>query len=337
MAINPVRAYQQTLSATLAYYKPGIEELVYNSNVVFNTVRERGNYRSFDGPEIRHHLQFAKQGTQWATGYDFLENPPIELFNDAVFTPSAIYAPISFTGTEIRANTGDRMINLIRAYVQAATESLNDDLEIAINGNGTAANGRDMVGLGAALPIVTNTGVYGGISRTIPEWQTSTWDAQTDFPTIGTQVTSTTIQPMLREIMGRRMKGNRSADLLVMSQEHFSALEASMVAHQRIVNQTRLGQVGFSALEFIGSGRRADAVLASGIRSSMPANTTYGLESRSLFVYYRDEFNFDRLFEGEGQMPINQDAIAQFIGWEGQFVLGNPQYSWRFYDSNPAA
>lgn len=337
MPINPIRAYQQTLSAALAYYKSGIEDLVHNSNVVFNTARERGNYVSFDGPEIRHHLEFAKNGVQWATGYDFLENPPIERFNDAVFFPSTVYSPISFSGSELRANTGDRMIPLMRNYINSATQDLVDGLEVAINGNGTSFNGRDMVGLGAALPIVTNSGTYGGIPRSVTNWQTTTWDADTDFPTIGTQVTSTTIQPMLRAILAARARGNRAADLLVMSSEHFAALEASMVAHQRIVNQTRLGAVGFSALEFIGSGRRADAVLASGLNASMPANTTYGLETRSLYVYYRDELNFDKLFEGDGLMPINQDAIAQFIGWEGQLVIGNPLFSWRFYDSDPTS
>jgi hypothetical protein len=333
MSINPIRAYQQTLSSALAYYKSGIEDLVHNSNVVFNTVREKGNYRSFDGPEIRHHLQFNKGGVQWATGYDFLENPPVELFNDAVFFPSAVYSPISFSGTQLRANTGDRMIPLMRNYIESATADLVDGLEVAINGNGTSFNGRDMVGLGAALPLVTNTGTYGGISRTVPEWQTTTFDAATDFPTIGTTINSTTIQPMLRRISGLRSRGNRYADLLIMSQEPFDALEASMVAHQRIVNETRLGRVGFSSLEFICGGKRLEAVLASGLNSSMPSNTVYGLESRSLYVYYRDELNFDQLFEGQGQMPINQDAIAQYLGWEGQFVLGNPLFSWRLHDS----
>lgn len=335
MPINPIRAYQQALSATLAYYKSGIEDLVHNSNVVFQTVRENGNYQSFDGPEIRHHLQFAKGQTQWATGYDFLENPPNELFNDAVFFPSTIYSGVSLTGTQMRANTGDRMIPLLRSYISSASADLVDALEVAINGNGTANNGRDLVGLGAALPIVVNSGTYGGISRTNPQWQTTSWDANSAFPTIGNQVTSTTIQPMYRAILAKRSRGSRHADLFIASEEHYSALEASMVSHQRIVNENRTGRTGFDGLEFIGSGKRAKVVLASGINASMPANTTYGLETRSLYVYYRDEFAFDPLFDGDGQMPINQDALAQFIGWEGQFVLGNPLFSWRLYDSAP--
>ena len=78
-------------------------------------------------------------------------------------------------------------------------------------------------------------------------------------------------------------------------------------------------------------------MLASGLNNNMPSNTTYGLETRALRLRYREGFNFATLFDGDGQMPINQDAIAQFIGWEGELCLTNPLFTWRFYDSNPAA
>ena len=47
--------------------------------------------------------------------------------------------------------------------------------------------------------------------------------------------------------------------------------------------------------------------------------------------------NFDKLFEGEGQMPIDKDAIAQFIGWMGELTMVNPLFNWRLYDSVPAS
>jgi hypothetical protein len=43
------------------------------------------------------------------------------------------------------------------------------------------------------------------------------------------------------------------------------------------------------------------------------------------------------LFDGDGQMPIDKDAIAQFIGWMGELTQVNPMFNWRLYDSNPAA
>ena len=51
----------------------------------------------------------------------------------------------------------------------------------------------------------------------------------------------------------------------------------------------------------------------------------------------RPNRNFDKLFDGDGQMPIDKDAIAQFIGWMGELTQTNPMFNWRLYDSNPAA
>jgi hypothetical protein len=339
MAVTTDRAYRQLLSASVAYRKPGIQELVYNSNPVIAAIRERGNVRSYTGPEIRHHLQINKQDAQWFTGYDKLRNPPIELFNDAVFTPTNIAVPISFNGTELLANQGrTRVINLMENYIDAAEGSMQDAMEIAIHSDGTGSNGRQMIGLGAALPIVDNTGTYGGINRaTYSIWRTTTYDADTDFPDIGTQVDSTTIRPMYETIMAERSKGRRGADLLIASKEHYLAYSQSLVAHQRITSGGLMGRLGFTALEFAGAGKQAEVVLASGIGTSMPANTTYGLESESLYLYYHEDRNMDMLFDGDGAMPINQDAIANYLVWNGQFVLGNPQYSWRLIDSDTAS
>lgn len=337
MAVTTDRQYRQLLSTAMAYRKPGLEDLVSNSDPVWNTIRENGNYRPYSGPEIRVHLMINKQDAQWFTGYDKLKNSPIELVNDAVFTPTNIAVPISFNGTELLANEGStRVMDIMEVAMDGAEVSLRDALEVGILSDGTGSSGRQMVGLASAVPITTNTGTYGGISRsTNTIWRTTTYDANSAFPDIGTNVDSTTIRPMLSRILAQRSRGNRAADLLIMSEQHFSALEQSMVAHQRIVNETRLGRLGFSSLEFIGSGKRAQAVLASGLNTSMPANTTFGLESRSLYLYYHPSRNFDTLFPGDGLQPVNQDAWAQYLVWNGQFVVANPLFSWRLYDSVP--
>ncbi len=69
-------------------------------------------------------------------------------------------------------------------------------------GDGTANGGKSITGLGAAVPIVTTTGTYGGINRaTATIWRTTTYDAALVHSAIGTQVNSTTIRPMLNAIM----------------------------------------------------------------------------------------------------------------------------------------
>ena len=59
--------------------------------------------------------------------------------------------------------------------------------------------------------------------------------------------------------------------------------------------------------------------------------------TESLRLRYHPNRNFDKLFEGDGQMPIDKDAIAQFIGWMGELTQTNPLFNWRLRDSDPAA
>ena len=138
---------------------------------------------------------------------------------------------------------------------------------------------------------------------------------------------------MLNYIMTRQSRGRDYADLLLMSPEHYAAYDAATIAIQRQQSNTSLGTLGFSALEYIGGGKRAEIVLDGGIGSNMPANTTFGLNTDSLRLRYNADRNFDKLFDGDGQMPIDKDAIAQFIGWMGELTMTNPLFNWRFYDS----
>lgn len=339
MAIVTDRQYRQILSTALAERSSGIEDLVSDSNPLYNVMKRKGLMRPFSGPEIRQTLQINKQEVQWYRGYDMLSNPPIELWNDAVWTPSAVVVPISLTGQEIRANQGRNQIHdIVDGTLEAAESALVDAFDVALHSDGTGDGGKQIIGLAGALPIVTNTGIYGGINRADTTlWRTSTYDANSAFPTIGTQVNATTIRPMLSRIIAQRSRNTRGADLLIMSEDHYWAYDAATVAIQRITKEGSLGSLGFNSIEYVGGGRSAEIVLASSMNNNMPSNTTYGLETKSLRLRYREGFNFATLFDGDGQMPINQDAIAQFIGWEGALTMVNPLFNFRLYDSNPAA
>lgn len=334
------RQYRQVLSMAAASRAPGIEDLVSNSNPLYALLRRRGMIKPFEGPEIRKTLQIDKQQAQWFKGYDFLANPPIELFNDAVFTPKSVVVPISLTGQEVRANQGPTQIHdLLESYLEAAENAMVDEMDEALFGDGTADGGKAIIGLAGAVPIAPSTaGVYGGINRTTHAlWRTSAFDVDTAFPDIGTQVNSTTIRAFYNRILMTRSRNTRSANLLIASQEHYEAYDAATTAIQRITNETELGKLGFTALEYIGAGKRAQIIPATGLNNNMPANTTFGLETSSLELRYRPGANFTPLFEGDGQMPINQDAMAQFILWEGELTLVNPLFTWRMFDSDPAS
>jgi hypothetical protein len=337
--INTNAAYQQILSMALEDRSSSYEDLVSNNNALLAVIRRKGLWQTYSGPRIRQTLQISKQIAQWYSGYDQLLNPAIDLFNDAYFDPKMVVVPIILSMQEILNNEGEaQLMDVYDSYMDAAERALEDAMDVALYSDGTANGGKQLTGLATAVPIVNTSGTYGGIDRgTATIWRTQTYDAQSANAAIGTQVSATTVRPFLNFIMTKQSRGRQYADLLIMSPEHYAAYDAATIAIQRQTNETTLGKLGFSAVEYIGGGKRAEIVLDGGIGSNMPANTTFGLDTDCFRLRYHPNRNFDKVFEGDGLTPIDKDAIAQFIGWMGELTMTNPLFNWRFYDSNPAA
>jgi hypothetical protein len=339
MSINPVEHYQQVLSMALEDRAAGYQDLVSNSNALLAVMRRKNLWKEYSGPRIRETLQIAKPDGQWYSGYDFLNNAPVELFNDAYFTPKMVAVPVTLSLEEILNNAGTNQVkDVMESYMDAAERSLSDLMDEAIHSDGTADGGKQLGGLKVAIPTVVNQGVYGGISRVDNAiWRTSTFDVDTDFTSIGTQVTKDTVRPILNSIMTQRSRGKRGADLILMSQQHYAAYDAATVAIQRINDESGLGKLGFTSLKYYGAGRTAEIVQDGGIGSNMPANVTYGIETDSLRLRFNPGRNFSKLFEGQGMKPINQDAIVQYIGWMGELTQVNPLFQWKLIDSDTAS
>jgi len=332
-------AYQQILSMAIEDRSSSYQDLVSNNNALLAVLRDKGLWQTYSGPRIRQTLQIAKQVAQWYNGYDPLLNPAIDLFADAYYEPKQVVTPVILSNQEILNNEGEaQLMDVMDSYMDAAERALEDAMDAAVHGDGVTP-AKSLTGLKKAIPTVTDAGVYGGIDRSIPGnawWKTTTFDAHTGFAGIGTQVNKDTIRPILNVIMTQRSRGKDYADLLLMSPEHYAAYDAATLVIQRQTSGS-LGKLGFSTLEYIGGGKRAEIVLDGGIGSNMPANTTYGIHTDSLRLRYHPGRNFDKLFKGDGQMPIDKDAIAQFIGWMGELTMTNPLFNWKLHDSVPAS
>lgn len=327
------RNYQQVLTAALAFRQREIQDLVFNSNPVSAILRERGMFKSFTGPEIRVPLTIDKLDGQWFSGYDKLNNEPKEILNSALFTPKNLAVGFSLSGTELRGNEGrTQVIDLYEAYLDNAQDSMRDEWEISLHGAGTGTGGREMVGLGGALPILPTTGVYGGIDRALHTiWQPSVFDAASDFSALGaTGWDATTARPIIENVTARRSKGNRYPSIWIGDLNSYQALSSSMVAIQRI---TRDGggspTLGFNGLEVATPVGNVTFFCATGVGTVMPANTAYFIDPQGLEVRFMADYNMVPLFPGQGAMPVNQDAYAQYLLWVGELILKNPRFSGR--------
>ncbi|MDQ0135045.1 hypothetical protein J2T08_002966 [Neorhizobium galegae] len=337
MALTSVEKNQEILSLALEDRSSGYQDLVSNSKALLAVLKRKGNWKSYSGPRIRERLLYAKTGSAvWYNGFDFLNPVPAELFNDAEWTPKMCAVAVTLSNEEILNNEGEnQLMDVMEAHISAAESELEDEVDLSLHGNGTRFGGKELGGLQLAVPTVVNSGVYGGIDRANAIWRTSAFDANSFATDIGTQVTSVTIRPFLNRIMTQRSRNKKAADLLLMSPEHYAAYDAATIAIQRINDETGLGKLGFQTLKYFGAGRQAEIVQEGGIGSNMPANTTYGLDTENLRLRYHPERNFNKI--GRALMPINQDAVVQYIGFMGELTQTNPLFQWKLYDSNPAA
>lgn len=339
MALTNVEKNQEILSLALEDRSSGYQDLVSNSNVLLGVLKDRGLWKPYSGPRIRERLLYNKTGSAvWYNGYDFLNPVPAELFNDAEWTPKMLAVAVTLSNEEILNNSGENQLeDVMESHIEAAEGELQDEADISIHGNGARFGGKELGGLQLSVPTIVNSGVYAGIDRgTQAIWRTSAFDIQSAFPSIGTQFTKDTIRPILNDVLTRRSRGKQAADLILMSPEPYAAYDAATVAIQRITEDGgRLGKLGFQSLKYVGAGRSVDIVQEGGVGSNMPANTIYGLDTKNLRMRYHPERNFNKI--GRAMMPINQDAVVQYIGFMGELTMTNPLFQWKIYDSNPAA
>lgn len=332
MAIVSDRNYGQILTASVARRSRQVQDIVYNSTPLTAILRDRGRVRvkRAGGPELRVPVEFDKLQAQWFTGYDKLEITPKELLNSAVFNWSRVVGMFSLNGTELLYNQGEEeVIDLMEFYIDSAEKSVREAFETSLVGDGTADGGRQMIGLGGAIPIVPNTGTYGGIDRSaVANWRTSTFDIPDGDVAGYTTWDSTTARPIIEHIALARSRNGRYADLLIADANSYKAISASFVAHQRIVSE-RLGRLGFTGLSYVTPAGPVDIVAAGGIGNVMPADTIFGIDSEGLSIYEFPGQSFVPFHPGNGMRPINQDAVAQGIVWSGALVLENPLFSYR--------
>jgi hypothetical protein len=335
MAINTNERLQEAFSLALEDRSRGYQDLVSNSNAILYLMKKRNQFKSFSGPTIRERLLYAESGTYTRySGYQYLNPTPAELFNDAEFTPKLAAVSVTLSGEDILKNSGtNQLMDIMESHIDAAEVELQDRFVEDIHSDGTEAN--QIGGLQLAIPTTTNSGSYGGISRADNAiWRTTTYDAHSAFTGI-TQVTSSTVKTIFDNIMIERSRGTKGPNVIVCSQEHYIAYTAATVAIQRIQDENELGKLGFTNLKYYGAGKSVDVVLEGGIGSAMPSNTTYFIDTSALTFRYHPDRNFVKF--GGKQMPINQDAMVQHIGFYGNLTLKNPLHIAKMYDSTPGS
>lgn len=320
----PNANYDSILTTTLEARGKTIQDNVTNNNPLYYKLNERGNIRPFNGGhKIIEPLSYAENtNSGWYSGADILSTNLTEELTAPEFPIKQLVATVVLTGLDEIKNSGPAgLIDLLEAKIKVAEATMENDLDLGIYADGTGNGGKELTGLGAAVPItVTNT--YGNINRALAA--NAYWKSR---------VTDTNAVPAAATILGlfnteinALTRGKDTIDLIVADATTYGVLEGVLQTQVRF-STSKMADLGFQALRY----KTADVVMAGGIGGNAPSATTFFLNTK--YLHLRPFSGRNMVPLDGGQRPYNQDVTAKSIVWAGNLTCSGAKFHSRLIQS----
>lgn len=301
---------------------------VTNNNALLRRLKERGNVKTFSGGNvILQEIMYndaATDNTNSYSGYEVLnvsQNSPISA---AQFSITQYAAAISISGLEMIQNSGkEAIIDLLDGRMSVAEAQLANRISGDIYLDGTGNSGKNITGLGAAVPDAPSTGTYGGINRvSFSFWRSAKFSGVTDG---GSAVSASNIQSYMDALAVQLIRGTDKPDLIVCDNNYYKLYLQSLQSIQRISDggNSAVG-AGFASLKYYGAGMASDVILDGGIGNDATANHMWFLNTKYMMFRPHADRNFVPI--GGERQAVNQDAIVKLIGFAGNLTSSGPQF-----------
>lgn len=301
---------------------------VTNNNALLRKLKMRGNVKTFSGGNvILQELMYNDPNTNNTnsySGYEILnvsQNSPISA---AQFSITQYASAVSISGLEMIQNSGkEAIIDLLDGRMEVAEAQLANRIGGDIYLDGTGNSGKNITGLGAAVPDDPTTGTYGGIDRgTWSFWQSQSYSGVTDG---GAAVTASNIQAYMDALAVSLIRGTDKPDLIVADNNYYKFYLQSMQSIQRVTSEGgSMAGAGFASLKYFGAGMASDVVLDGGIGAACTANHMFFLNTKYIFFRPHADRNFVPI--GGERQAVNQDAVVKLIGWAGNLCSSGSQF-----------
>ena len=301
---------------------------VTNNNALLRRLKERGNVKTFSGGNvILQEIMYndsATDNTNSYSGYEVLnvsQNSPISA---AQFSITQYAAAVSISGLEMIQNSGkEAIIDLLDGRMSVAEAQLANRISQDIYTDGTGNSGKNITGLGAAVPDAPSTGTYGGINRaSFSFWRSAKFSGVTDG---GSATSASNIQSYMDALAVQLIRGTDKPDLIVCDNNYYKLYLQSLQSIQRISDggNSAVG-AGFASLKYYGAGMASDVILDGGIGNDATANHMWFLNTKYMMFRPHADRNFVPI--GGERQAVNQDAIVKLIGFAGNLTSSGPQF-----------
>lgn len=218
---------------------------------------------------------------------------------------------VVMSGLEEAQNDGPtRMHNLIKARIEVAEATLQNQIGSAIFNSNTENGGKAIGGLQHLIADLPTSGTVGGIDRSSSGnafWRNQFYDFSTEVVT----ASATTITHAMNMIWMRTERGTEHVDLIVAGETYFSYYEEGLQAQQRFMDTSR-AVGGFNGYKYKSATVFYDPNCSS--------TRMYMLNSKYLHFRPYRERNFVVL---KDKVAVNQDATVTPLYWMGNMTLSN--------------
>lgn len=285
---------------------PELIDAFFQSTPLLRRLRER--QETYDGgpkiiqPLIYGELSYGKSYTFYDT-LEYDQNIPITA---AEFEPKNLVQPFIISRDEERRNSGSdtQVLNLLDSKFQIARRTLVKMFATQLFSDGTGNGGKDLTGLAAA---VSDSGTYGGISRSEYAWWKSRVDANAGTPR------ELTLDLMLKMFINIS-EGEDQPNLIICDPKVW-AVYHNLVQGKITMNTDevqRMASWGFNTLEFRGKPVVEDPYC--------PAGTMFFLNLRYLQLRVDSGTNF---YVTKSRQADNMIAFKKEILWSGNLTCSN--------------
>jgi len=294
----PNSTYTQAFSSAIANYRDSAKDDILANNALLAVLNEKGNTDPFDGGvEITEQVLYnSVAASGWYTGSDLLDVEATDVLTSANYAIKQFYANIVQDGLEEMQNAGEtRMINLIKAKIQAGMSTAKNSIGLALFNSNTENGGKAIGGLQFLVSDSPSTPTVGGIDASQSSnafWRNYSFSFASNSLTAG----SSTILSALNLSFLNTNRGKDIVDLCVAGNTYFSYFEGALQANQRFMSAEK-AIAGFKAYEYKGARVVNDP--------NCSATRLYGLNTDYAFFRPFERRNFTI---GDRKDSINQDA-----------------------------
>lgn len=306
-----------------------IRDNVTKNNALLTHLKEKGRIKTVSGGNtILEELSFAENGNaSFYSGYDLLPVAAQDVIGAAQFTLKQAAVPVVISGLEKLQNSGkEQMLDLMAARLEVAEGTLANIITQGLYGDGTAWNGKSLVGLDAAVEATvtaSQTSTYGGISRTtFSFWRSQCTSVTADIST------AAKVQAVMNALWANTIRGVDHPDFIIMDNNFWADWTASLQAIQRFTTE-KSANLGFVTQMYMGQPVYLDGGVGGFAGDSVSTHgTCYMLNSKYLKFRPHKDRNFVAL-SPDRRYAVNQDAEVAILAFAGALTCAGARFQGR--------